>query len=302
MQPNRVPLSLFNVFAVSLSLGLSAACSTAEQVGNAGADAPSASSDSGGDAEQGEQPDAAGPDTEAVDGSLGADAEDGEPTLAAGCRDPGTAAATAGCLKPTFPPEYYVDEALAYFDTLDIEADPANIPKYAERVARWEWPPWLLLTGLGRDVMVDTAALLREFDPSTVPTRDCRFFPVQPFARCYVSFNYEGGDCPIYEEFVFNDAGETTFIEAWSSIDGLSPTTAADPWAEDPAFPRLSTRVPGLGTPEAVLDVESEAMAQAAAADPDLADFVVRARDFWGTWLVEYQSADKSFFAKGCGW
>ena len=53
-------------------------------------------------------------------------------------------------------------------------------------------------------------------DPSTVPTRDCRAFSVQPFARCYVTFEYKDGPCPIYEEFVFNDQGEMTFIEAWS--------------------------------------------------------------------------------------
>jgi hypothetical protein len=295
---NRVPSSLRSSVALRLALGLSAGCSTAESVG--AVTAGDATPDSR--AEETNQSITDTLETDAAADTLSPDTEVAGPPLAAGCRDPGTAAATAGCLVPTFPPEYYVAEALAYFDTLDIDADPTNIPKYAEQVARWEWPPWLLLTGLGRDVMVDTAALLREFDPSTVPVRDCRFFPVQPFARCYVSFNYEGGDCPIYEEFVFNDAGETTFIEAWSSIDGLSPTSEADPWAEDPGFPRLSTRVPGLGTPDAVLDVESEAMAKAAATDADLADFVERARDFWGTWLAEYQGADKSFFAKGCGW
>ncbi len=218
------------------------------------------------------------------------------------CRDPGTPGATAACLSPTQPPEYYVEQALKYFDTLDVDADPESIPAYSELVARWEWPPWLLLTGYGRQVMIDTAAFLRDFDPSTVPERECRFFEVQPFARCYVVFEYEGGPCPIYEEFVFNDAGEMTFIEAWSDLPGLRPMAADDRWAEDPDFVRLSTRVPGLGTPTGLLDLDGEWMAAAATNDADLADFVRRARDFWGTWMEELQGAPEDFFARGCGW
>ena len=108
---------------------------------------------------------------------------------------------------------------------------------------------------------------------STVPVRDCRGFDTQPFARCYVEFEYEEGPCPIYEEFAFNDAGEMTFIEAWSNLPDLLPNAADDPWAEDPDFPRLATRVPGLGNETGTLDLESEWMQAAAAADPDVADF-----------------------------
>ncbi len=282
---------------LALSLGVATACTGSEPKSDAGADAASGA---GADV-RGSTGDSQADDAAAAATDLGS-ADAAGPELATGCRDPGTSAATAGCLSPTHPPEHYIAEALAYFDTLDVDADPNNIPKYAEQVVRWEWPPWLLLTGLGKQVMLDTAAILRQFDPSTVPTRDCRYFPVQPFARCYVSFQYEGGPCPIYEEFVFNDAGETTFIEAWSAIEGLDPTSPEDPWAEDPGFPRLSTRVPGLGTPDALLDLKSDAMKIAAAADPDLADLVTRAHNFWDTWFAEYQGADKDFFAKGCGW
>ena len=35
------------------------------------------------------------------------------------------------------------------------------------------------------------ADVLRSLDPSTVPFRDCRGFETQPFARCYVIFEYE---------------------------------------------------------------------------------------------------------------
>ena len=123
------------------------------------------------------------------------------------CRDEGTEGATAACLEPTLPPEHYVEQALLYFDTLDVDAPIENVPDYHPLVARWEWPPWLLLTGFGAEDMIDTGLSLRELDPSTVPERDCRFFETQPFARCYVVFEYEEGPCPIYEEFTFDAEG-----------------------------------------------------------------------------------------------
>lgn len=218
------------------------------------------------------------------------------------CRHEGTAGATARCLSPNLSADYYVDQALMYFDELDIDADRERIPTYAPDVARWEWPPWLLLTGLGKDDMISTAGALRAEDPSTVPVRDCRFFEEQPFARCYVEFLYEEGPCPIYEEFTFNEAGETTFIEAWSNLPSLLPQSADDPWADAPDYPRLSTRVPGLGTPEGALDIRSEWMRAAAEEDPDVADFAERATDWWGYWYQALSDSDPEFFAHGCGW
>jgi hypothetical protein len=219
------------------------------------------------------------------------------------CQDPGTPGATATCIAPTFPPEHYVAEALRYFDTLDVSADPASIPDYGEQVARWEWPPWFLLTGLGRTEMIDISAGLRLIDPSTVPERDCRYFDHQPFARCYVVFEYAGGRCPIYEEFVFDAAGRMTFIEAWSDLPGLRPQTdAADPFGERGTFYRLSTRVPGLGHGDARLDLAGPFMAAAAAADPHVADFATRAADWQAHWIATYEAAPADFFARGCGW
>ena len=219
------------------------------------------------------------------------------------CVHAGTPGATATCLAPTHPPAHYVDQAERYFDTLDVDADRARLPAYAVDVARWEWPPWLLLTGLGRDDMNRTADALRDLDPSTVPQRDCRFFEAQPFARCYISFQYERGACPIYEEFTFNDAGEITFIEAWSDQPGLTPITDADdPWGERGTVARLSTRVPGLGTPAGALDLESDWMAEAAGSDADVADFALRAADWWRFWFQALAEAPDDFFGTGCGW
>ena len=227
---------------------------------------------------------------------------DARPEVPAGCVFPGTAGATARCLSPTKSEDYYVAQGLLYFDTLDIDADPANVPNYSLLVARWEWPPWLLLTGYGVDDMIEVSLGLKEVDPSTVPVRDCRFFPVQPFARCYVEFEYAHGPCPIYEEFTFNDQGEMTFIEAWSDLPGLLPNGAEDRWAEAPDFPRLSTRIPGLGNETGRIDPDSEWMQQVAAQDPEVADFALRITDWWKYWFEALGAADEDFFAQGCGW
>ena len=151
----------------------------------------------------------------------------------AACRDKGTPGATAGCLAPTREPGHYVAQGLAYFDTLDVDADPDSAPTYAELVARWEWPPWLKLTAWTRDNIEATDTLLRLY-PSIVEERDCRAFGTQPFGRCRVVFRYEDHGnlpCPIYEEFTFNDSGEITWIEAWSDQPDLRPMDPdADPW------------------------------------------------------------------------
>ena len=211
--------------------------------------------------------------------------------------------ALATALTPRQPPKYYVEQANKYFDTLDTSADPNSVPNYSTLVARWELPPWLWLTGYGRDNMLDTTELAVFFDPSTVPTRDCRAFAVQPFARCYVSFEYEAGSCPIYEEFVFNDQGEMTFIEAWSDQPQLLPTSdSSDRWAEGPDVRRLSTKIPGLGNATGLIDLDSEAMQRAASEDPEIADFVRRAKDFWPSWVQAAEDAGPDYFARGCGW
>lgn len=211
--------------------------------------------------------------------------------------------ALATALTPQQPPEYYVEQANKYFDTLDTSADPDSVPSYSTLVARWELPPWLWLTGYERDNMLKTTEVAVALDPSTVPVRDCRAFPVQPFARCYVSFQYAAGSCPIYEEFVFNDQGEMTFIEAWSDQPGLLPMPDPDDrWAEGPDVQRLSTKIPGLGNETGLIDLDSEAMRQAASEDPEVADFVRRAEDFWPAWFEAAREADPDYFAQGCGW
>jgi hypothetical protein len=219
------------------------------------------------------------------------------------CADDG---ALSTCLVPIRGEAWYVDQASLYFDTLESDYSGAEGPAYADGVARWEWPPWLLLTGYGRDDMEAADALMRLI-PTSVPTRDCRFFEVSPFARCRVDFRYEDhpdAGCPIYEEFTFDDDGEMTFIEAWSDQPGLLPVEdpVGDAWAEGVDAHRLSTRLPGLGNARGEIDLDSPWMQAAAEEDPEVADFVARANDFQASWLEAYDAAGDEVFAAGCGW
>jgi hypothetical protein len=219
------------------------------------------------------------------------------------CAVGGGAGAVSTCLVPKQSPEYYIEQSNKYFDTLDTSADPSSIPNYSELVSRWEWSPWLLLTGIGREMMIESDKVVIVATPSTVPSRDCRAFPVQPFGRCRVSFLYAEGACPIYEEFTFNDQGEITFIEAWTDGPGFLPTNdPADHWAEGPEVHRLSTKVPGLGNAEGRIDLNAEWMEQAALEDGEIADFVYRAKNFWPAWSQALRDAGEDYFARGCGW
>ena len=228
----------------------------------------------------------------------------GGDTAADPAADCGHDGALAACLSPTQTPEYYAETSSMYFDTMDYTVPLEDWPPYSERVARWEWPPWLLLTAFGRTPMVEGNDALREIDPSTVPVRDCRFFDHQPFARCYVDFDYEvgTGPCAIYEEFTFNEQGEITFIEAWSDLDGMRPQADDDPWAEDDDVVRMAWKLPGLGGPEGRIDVEGSAMTKAAKADPDVADFVAHAMDWEAMWLADLEAAGDDYWDRGCGW
>jgi hypothetical protein len=217
-----------------------------------------------------------------------------------------TEAATADCLSPTMPPDYYVEQAQKYFNTMDTAEDRDDAPNYAEWVVRWEWPPWLLLTAFGAAHIENTDLLLRAY-PSTIPERECLFFEEQPFARCRVVFYYEdpaheGRGCPIYEEFAFNDAGEMTVIEAWSDVEGLVPLAEGDLWAEADDFERISTRIPGLGTASGQLDINSETYATAAEHDPLLGDLKNRANNWTETWMEAYEAAGDTLWSDGCGW
>ncbi len=212
--------------------------------------------------------------------------------------------ALSTCLSPTLSEDYYIEQGHLYFNTMDYNEDRDVVPPYSPLVARWEWPPWLKLTAFGYDNILAADTLLRLY-PSIVTERDCRAFPVQPFSRCRVTFYYDDHDglgCPIYEEFTFNDAGEITFIEAWSDQPDLLPMADDDLWAEGEGVTRLSSRIPGLGNAQGLLDLHGEAMSEAATADPNIADFVTRADSWFETWSEELDEAGDSIWPVGCGW
>lgn len=213
-------------------------------------------------------------------------------------------AALSTCLSPTQSDDYYVEHSHGYFNTMDYAEDMDVIPPYSERVVRWEWPPWLQLTGYTREEILVSDALLRLF-PSTIPERDCRAFDEQPFGRCYVTFYYDDHDgkgCPIYEEFTFNDAGEITWIEAWSNLPGHLPAPDSDPWAEEDDVTRLSTRIPGLGNTDGLIDPEGQDLIAAGKDDADVENFRVRALDWQSAWLEAVGEAGNDMWERGCGW
>ena len=219
------------------------------------------------------------------------------------CADDG---ALSTCTPKTMSDEHYIAQSLSYFDTMDSDADMSAGPDYAETIARWEWPPWLKLTGFGRENIEKADTLLRAY-PSIIPERTCLAFDENPFGRCRVVFYYEaheGRGCPIYEEFTFNESGEVTFIEAWSDQPDMLPMDAtADLRAQGSGVTRLSTRVPGLGTASGAIDLDSQAMADAEAADDDVADLAARARDWATTWFAELEASDgDTMWEVGCGW
>lgn len=73
------------------------------------------------------------------------------------------------------------------------------------------------------------------------------------------------------------------------------------PWPRRaPMVLSTSNRAPGLGNAEGRIDLQSEWMTAAAAADPEVANFARRAEGWRLAWVVELREADRDFFAFGC--
>jgi hypothetical protein len=225
-----------------------------------------------------------------------------------------TAAAKTDCttqgalstnLSPKFPATYYAEQGVKYFQTMQSDIPAKVQPKYSYLVIRWEWPPWMLLTGFGKTAMVATDVMLK-LNPTKYNLLDCRGFDTQPFCRCHVVFNYSETPCPIYEEFTFNDQGEITFIEAWSDYESLLPMTSGSDslWDEQEYWGmkevnRLSTKVPGLGNATGLIDLYSPCMNEAAEKDKDIAELQKRAKDANRFWMQELIKHSKEI-SRGC--
>lgn len=204
------------------------------------------------------------------------------------------------CLKPLQSPEYYIDQSVKYFQTMESTI-PINVqPNYSDLVIRWEWHPWLLLTGYKKSGLISSDILLK-LNPTKYDSIDCRFFEKQPFCRCHVVFDYSGEKCPIYEEFTFNNQGEMTFIEAWSDYPSLIPMDKNDYWAEGDSVHRLSTKVPGLGNSEGRIDIREPWFKAAAKKDPEVGDLFIRLKDPMNTYFQElftnFEELEKGCYA-----
>jgi hypothetical protein len=262
------------------------------------------------------------------------------PSLLASIQYCGHRQAKAKCVDletKKFPPSYYVDQSVKYFLTMEskdpFEGSPffkkremgigegaikKGHPHYEKQVIRWEWPPWLYLTGLTRGwiTLLDKFLLAM---PTSYDKVECKFFPKNPYGRCHVIFRYgEDHLCPIYEEFTFNKEGEITFIEAWTDAPGWRPYNAekGDYWAEgfyweqvDPDGPpikktysvnRLSTKVPGLGHPKGLMKYNSRNMVETAKRDRDVEEMLKRLKRPVGQYVKQLALNYKQLL-KGCG-
>ena len=218
----------------------------------------------------------------------------------------GTDGALSTCLTPIYDSSYYIEQGVKYFQTMQSDI-PNNVqPNYSDLVIRWEWPPWLLLTGLGKDFLIKSDILLK-LNPTQYYKLDCKYFEEQPFCRCHVIFDYSGDSCPIYEEFTFNDQGQMTFIEAWSDYPSKLPMNAGadsiwsedEYWAKQKNVNRLSTKVPGLGNATGKIDVNSTWMTEAAAIDTSVAEMVRRVKDPIKTYLQQL-ATHQNELSHGC--
>jgi len=211
----------------------------------------------------------------------------------------GSDGALSTCLTPKFDSTYYIEQGVKYFLTMQSDIPNNVVPDYSPFVIRWEWPPWLLLTGLGKDFLI-TSDILLKLNPTQYYKMDCKYFDEQPFCRCHVIFDYSGDSCPIYEEFTFNDQGQITFIEAWSDFESKLPENmnagADSVWSEDEYWGkqanirRLSTKVPGLGNATGSIDIHSSWMSDAAAADKDVEELLRRLKDPVRTYFQQLAS------------
>jgi hypothetical protein len=193
---------------------------------------------------------------------------------------------TSRSLSPKKTPEYYIEQSQKYFDTLDTYADRESKPLYSSHIIRWEWYPWLYLTGFRRVGMkLDRLLVLY---PTRIINRDCRAFTEQPFGRCRVTFHYERPNefIDIYEEFTFNDQGEITFVEAWSDDKELLPMNPdKDFWAQGANVKRLSTKVPGLGSKDG--KIHRKSLRKSSKEDKDLKNLLKRLRLPVSYWMYE---------------
>lgn len=178
--------------------------------------------------------------------------------------------------------EYYISQTNMYFDTLDTSSDVKEYPTYSIKVIRWEWPPWLVLTGFGNVKYIDEALRFTFASECKCINRRIEFFKTNPYTRCTVTFYYDGNNIPIdiYEEFTFNSDGEITFIEAWwNKINYQGQLSGVDSIGLPIVSTRMSSLIPGINNKDGV-DLNSKEMQDACDKSALVYDFKKRAQDF----------------------
>jgi hypothetical protein len=111
------------------------------------------------------------------------------------------------------PDSYYKKQNDIYFDSLESKSycqkTPFILPSYSVGLVRYEWPPWLLLTGLGSTATSSMDRVFADVNPCVVVDRKHVICEQNPFGRSLVTVCYGKGSSlqafKIYEEFTFND-------------------------------------------------------------------------------------------------
>ena len=85
-------------------------------------------------------------------------------------------------------------------------------------------------------------------------------------------------------------------------LDGLRPQALDDPWAEADGIQRLSSRIPGLGTTTGWIDLDSEPMTAAAAADVMLPILWLVRRTGIQLGSRNIKMLGDDLWERGCGW
>ena len=186
---------------------------------------------------------------------------------------------------PNKDESYYINQANTYFSFLETTSKDHIEPNYSPSLIRWEWEPWLILTGLNDERTLIIDSLIRETGKCECLDRELVFYNTNPFVRCRVTFYYGENKTPIkiYEEFTFDGSGNISFIEAWYDVEDNKlqiPEREFDGWPKFCSVKRLSNLIPGYNKTDFILVLESSEMISQAELYDDVKNFKSRAEKF----------------------
>ena len=156
-----------------------------------------------------------------------------------------------GLTKSKLQPNYFTQQVEQYFDSL--QTGSTLFPNYAPDVVRFEWQPWLLLTGNGSDNIKFVDSEIRKYTGyCQVKNRKHRYVKKLNMVQSTVEFFYNNSTNPIkiYEELTFNKEGQISFIEAWINTDYKVDGKLQLPSRGKDGFPEGEIKRMSLATPE----------------------------------------------------